>query len=89
MDITEFMTWFVNQVVTIFTKSFEILNSIEFAGTSLLKVIITITILVPLLGVVLTISANENVVGETSKRIKEKRKYEPKHSSEYKPKHGK
>lgn len=74
MDITYFISWFVNQVINIFSKSFQIMDSIKFAGTSLLKVIITITILVPLLGVVLTISQNFSVTGTglRSERIKEK-----------------
>lgn len=72
MDISGFMSWFINQVITIFTKSFNILDSIQFAGTSLLKVIITIAILVPLVGVVLTISKNVSVIGQRSERIKER-----------------
>lgn len=71
MDITRFMTWFVNQVVSIFTKCFNILDSIKFAGTSLLNVIITIAILVPLVGVVFTISQNVSVIGQKSERIRQ------------------
>lgn len=73
MDITNFITWFINQVVIIFTKSFNILDSIQFAGTSLLKVIVTIVILVPLTGVVLTISQNVSVIGQRSEKIKERK----------------
>ena len=73
MDITRFITWFVNQVISIFTKSFNILDSIKFSGTSLLNVIITIVILVPLVGVVFTISQNVSVIGQKSERIREKK----------------
>ena len=73
MDISNFMTWFVSQVVNIFSKVFGILDSITFAGTSLLRVLITITILVPLVGVFLTLSKSVNVMGQRSERISEKR----------------
>ena len=73
MDISGFMSWFVNQVITIFTKCFNIMDNIQFGGTSLLKVMITIAILVPLLSVILTISQSVSVIGQKSERIREKR----------------
>ena len=73
MEITNFMTWFVSQVVNIFTWCFNLLDSITFGGTSLLKVMITIMILVPLLGVVLTVSRDSFVIGSKSERVKEKK----------------
>lgn len=73
MDISSFMSWFVNQVITIFTKCFNIMDNLQFGGTSLLKVIITIVILVPLLSVILTISQSVSVIGQKSERIREKR----------------
>lgn len=76
MDITNFITWFLNQVIGMFTKIFNILDSITFLGTSLLRVIVVITILVPLLSVVLTISNSTSVMGsryEKVKKSKEKR----------------
>ena len=73
MDITNFMTWFINQVVNIFTWCFNLLDSITFAGTSLLRIIVTIMVLVPLLGVVLTISRDVSVIGSKSEKIKQKK----------------
>ena len=73
MDISGFMSWFVNQVITIFTKCFNIMDNLQFGGTSLLKVMITIAILVPLLSVILTISQSVSVIGQKSERIREKR----------------
>lgn len=73
MDISNFMSWFISQVLSIFTKCYTILDNIQFAGTSLLKVIVTILILVPLLGVILTLSQSVSVVGQKSERIREKR----------------
>lgn len=70
MDITNFMTWFVSQVVDIFSWFFGILDSITFAGTSMLKVLITVVILVPLVGVFLTLTKNATVVGQKSERVK-------------------
>lgn len=72
MDITNFITWFVSQVVNIFSKCYSILDSITFAGTSLLRVIITIIILGSLVGVFLTLSKSVNVIGQRSERIKKK-----------------
>lgn len=71
MDISYFMTWFVAQVVTIFTFCYTTLDSIEFGGTSLLKVIIFINIIVPFLYLVLTIPHNPK---EAYKNGKESRK---------------
>lgn len=73
MDITNFMTWFINQAVNMFSWFFNILDSITFMGTSLLKVCITIMILVPLLSVVLTLSTGVSVIGSKSERIETKR----------------
>ena len=55
MDITNFMTWFVGQVIVIFTYTYNTLNSITFAGTSLLKVSIGILILGTLLPIIMTL----------------------------------
>lgn len=74
MDITNFMSWFIDQVVSIFTWVYSTLDSIKFMGTSLLKVSVTLMILIPLIGVVLTISRNTSVVGERVEKVKESRK---------------
>ena len=55
MDITTFMTWFVSQCVRIFTYTYTTLDNIQFAGTSVLRIIIMTSILSALIGVVLTI----------------------------------
>lgn len=71
MDITNFMTWFIDQVVSLFTSIFDLLASISFMGTNLLMVIVTITILVPLLNVVLTISKNNSVTSSRREKVKD------------------
>ncbi len=73
MDISNFMSWFITQVVNIFKWFYNLLNSITFGGTSLLKVLVTIVILVPLISVVLTINQNVNVIGNRSERIRNKK----------------
>lgn len=73
MDITNFMSWFINQVVTMFTSIFNTLDSITFLGTSLLRLMVTLTILVPLIGVVLTIGGNVSVLSEKSEQVREGR----------------
>lgn len=64
MDISTFMTWFLNQVINIFTYTYNTLNSITFMGTSLLKVILTITILGAMLPVLLTVVQTQGVKAE-------------------------
>lgn len=64
MDITVFMTWFLQQVLRIFTYTFNTLDSITFMGTSLLKVILTITVLGALLPVLLTVVQTQGVKAE-------------------------
>lgn len=73
MDITNFMTWFIEQVVDMFTSIFTILDGVEFLGTSLLKVILTILILGSLLSVVLTIGKTSSVVASRADKVKTKR----------------
>lgn len=73
MDISNFMSWFITQVVNIFKWFFNLLDSITFGGTSLLKVLVTIVILVPLISVVLTINQNVNVIGNRSERFRNKK----------------
>lgn len=73
MDISNFMSWFITQVVNIFKWFYNLLNSITFGGTSLLKVLVTIVILVPLISVVLTINQNVNIIGNRSDRIRNKK----------------
>lgn len=73
MDISNFMSWFITQVVNIFKWFYNLLDSITFGGTSLLKILVTIVILVPLISVVLTINQNVNVIGNRSERIRNKK----------------
>lgn len=55
MDISNFMSWFLSQLLRIFTFTYNTLNNITFGGTSLLKVIIFINVIVPFLYLVITI----------------------------------
>ena len=73
MDITSFMTWFLNQVVSIFTFTYSTLNNITFMGTSLLKVILTIGILSALLPVILTLVQRQSI-GAEQRSYKERKK---------------
>lgn len=68
MDISNFMVWFIQQVIRIFTFVFETLNDIEFGGTSLLKVIIFINVIVPFLYVILTIPHNPRSAYEKGRK---------------------
>lgn len=73
MDISYFINWFIDQVINIFSWAFNLLDTITFNGTSLLKVIVTIIIIGVLIPVILTISQNVSVIGQRSEKIKEKR----------------
>lgn len=72
MDITNFMTWFIEQVVDIFTFVFVTLDSITFMGTSLLRVLLTIMILSVLVTVLLTIARNPSYSASRSGKVKSK-----------------
>lgn len=71
-DITNFMNWWVGQCVRIFTFTFDILDNIQFNGTSILRVMVFILILGALTKVVLTIP--NQVISITSERKGNKRK---------------
>ncbi len=75
MDISYFMTWFLSQVVSIFSQTFNIMDNIQFMGTSLLKVLLTIMILVPLITVVLTIGQSGSVLAERSEQVRSSESY--------------
>ena len=78
-DITDFMSWFVSEVVDMFSELFSILDGITFAGTSLLKVILTLLILGALLPVILTFarSLSSNLSrSERSDRVRNRRNNE-------------
>lgn len=55
MDIGNFMSWFIQQVIRIFTFTYNTLNNITFGGTSLLKIIIFINVIIPLLKLLITV----------------------------------
>lgn len=80
MDITYFIQWFINQVVTIFSDLFDILDSITFANTSLLKVIISIVIISTLIPIIMTIAptgtynTGEKVGKSERKKIEQEKK---------------
>lgn len=71
-DITNWMSWWVDEVVYILTACFTMLDSIQFAGTSVLKVILGIMLLSAFLPVILTLlrgAGEPLIVG--SERMKE------------------
>lgn len=68
-DITSFMTWFISEVVKLFSGFFNILDSITFFGTSLLKLSLTILILSALLPIVLTIANSTSFIASKSEKV--------------------
>lgn len=71
-DITNWMAWWVDEVVYILTACYTMLDSIQFAGTSVLKVILGIMLLSAFLPVILTLlrGAGEPLM-VASERIRE------------------
>lgn len=65
MDITRFINWFINQVVSLVSYFFSLLTLIEFNGTSLLSFIISL-IVIGLVLDLLVISARTRRVKNTS-----------------------
>ena len=55
-NITPFMTWWINLIINTFTTLFNILDSFEFMGTTLLEVIISIVIISAILPILLTLA---------------------------------
>lgn len=70
MDITYFITWFISQVVSMFSTLFTILDSITFAGTSLLKFSLALVVLSSLIPVILTIGKSSSVVASRSEKVR-------------------
>lgn len=74
-DISSFMIWFINQVLSIFGSVFSILDGISFLGTSLLKFLLTILIISSIINILLTISKTGSIrsgrVRDNSKDKKE------------------
>ena len=63
LDITDFMVWFINQVISIIGQAFTLLDNIQIAGTTLLKIMIVIFILGTMFPVLLTLTKG---ISETS-----------------------
>ena len=73
MNISTFITWFINSFITIGTQALAYLDQIKIvANVSLLKFIVTITIIGAFINILLTIpnNVNRNVKREAKKEIK-------------------
>ena len=73
MDISYFIEWFFLRVCTIFARCFDILDSVTFMGTSLLRLSITIIIFSVLIPVILTIGQSTAILGQKSERIHDRK----------------
>lgn len=74
-DISNFMTWFVSQVVNIFSFCYSTLASLEFGGTNLLNVLLTIFVLSTLIPILITIVENKGTlsINESKSRIRKEK----------------
>lgn len=73
MDITSFMSWFLDQFINLLKWFFDILDHITFFGISLLDFSIAVVIIGVIIPVLLTIASNSSVLAEKSDQIKESR----------------
>ena len=69
-DITNFITWFFNSVISIASNGFSILDDITFFGASILDYWLTFGVLVALIVVVLPHNYNGSVVPKEKKKGK-------------------
>lgn len=73
MNISSFITWFIQQFVNIGTQAINILDSVIIYGNvSILDFIIAITILGMFLGIILAIP--QNAMNKAEKSIRERKK---------------
>ncbi len=75
-DISNFVNDFFELLLSMFTKSYNILDSITFNGITLLQYIITLNVLAALILVLFTIVPNYSVTSARSYSIREKRSAE-------------
>lgn len=80
MDISSFITWFLNQFYTIGVQIFNALDNITLAfGVSLLDFIITLTIISVFINIILTIP--NNMFNHVDKKIESKQRKEKKNDN--------
>lgn len=70
MDITNFMTWFINLFVDLLKFVFNTLDSITFNGTSLLRYSIFVVLIIPIMTILFTLVSNRNVYRNIKNDIK-------------------
>lgn len=76
MDITNFMTQFINLIVNFFIWAYKELNNITFSGISLLQYIITILVLGVIVEILFTLVSSRSISSSRSYAISERRKAE-------------
>lgn len=74
MDITSFITWFVENILNIFTWCFNLLNRITFYNVSLLQYIISLLVLGVILEILFTLVSNNGIKSSREYMRKEQRK---------------
>lgn len=73
MDITDFMTWFINLFVNFLKYIYNTLDSITFAGTSLLKFSIFVVLIFPIITILFTLVSNKNIYNNVKNDIKNRK----------------
>lgn len=89
MDITNFITWFINQILNIFTWCFNLLNEITFYNISLLQYIISLLVLGVIIEILFTLVTSNGIGSSREYMKKEERKKEIRETREARSKNGK
>ena len=74
MDITNFITWFIESILEILTWCFNLLNNITFYNISLLQYIISLLVLGVILEIIFTLVSSNGIKNSKEYMRKEKRK---------------
>ena len=74
MDITLFMTWFIDMFINLFKFIYNTLDTITFNNISLLQYTISIFVLFPILTLLFTLVTSRNVYDNIEKRHEKNRK---------------
>ena len=74
MDITSFITWFIESILGILTWCFNLINNITFYNISLLQYIISLLVLGVILEIIFTLVSSNGIKNSKEYMRKEKKK---------------
>lgn len=69
INLNGVMSWFLDLLVRIMRYTYDFMNNITFGGTSFLKVVIFLNVIIPFLLLVITIPRGANASYKEGRRI--------------------